>query len=205
MHPSPPRLLLLDFDGLLVHYSHSARLLHLARSCGVEPAKVAEAVFASGLESAHDSGRLDTAAYLRRMGEALGSKVDEGTWIAARVASCRVQPQVVELVRQLDDDVAVGILSNNGALLPEVVRQVLPALHARLHGRVLCSATLQARKPHPEAFAAALARCGTEAGHALFVDDLFVNVRGARAAGLHAETARDARTLRKVFKRYRLL
>jgi len=116
-----------------------------------------------------------------------------------------VQPQVVELVRQLDGDVAVGILSNNGALLPDVVRQVLPALHARLHGRVLCSATLQARKPHPEAFAAALARCGTEAGHALFVDDLFVNVRGARAAGLHAETARDARTLRKVFKRYRLL
>ncbi|WP_028917879.1 HAD-IA family hydrolase [Pseudoxanthomonas sp. J35] len=205
MHHPRPRLLLLDFDGLLVHYSHGARLLHLARSCGVEAAQVAEAVFASGLEAAHDSGSLDTASYLRRIGEALGSRLDEAPWIQARVASCRVQPQVVELVRQLDGQVAVGILSNNGGLLPEVVRQVLPTLHPRLHGRVLCSAALQARKPHPGIFAAALAHCGTEARHALFVDDLFVNVRGARAAGLHAETARDAQTLRKVFKRYGLL
>jgi len=36
----------------------------------------------------------------------------------------------------------------------------------------------------------------------LFVDDLFANVRGARAAGLHAETVRDGRGLGKVLKRY---
>jgi len=39
----------------------------------------------------------------------------------------------------------------------------------------------------------------------LFVDDLFVNVQGARAAGLHADTVVDARSMRTVIRRYGLL
>ena len=203
--PTPPRLLLLDFDGLLVHYSHAVRIATLAHHCEVEPEAVAQAIFGSGLEAAYDSGRIDTATYLREIGRALGRPLDEAGWITARVASCRPQPQVVELVRQLDPGLTIGILSNNGGLMPQVMQQVVPALFPRLEGKLLCSAMLGVRKPAPEIFAAALVHFGVEARYALFVDDLFVNVRGARAAGLHAETARDARTLRKVLKRYRLL
>lgn len=37
-----------------------------------------------------------------------------------------------------------------------------------------------------------------------FIDDTFANVQGARRAGLHADTARDARALRRVLVRYGL-
>lgn len=202
---TPPRLLLLDFDGLVADYSHAARIVALATHCNVEPAAVAQAIFGSGLEAAHDSGRIDAAGYLREITQALGSPLDEAGWIAARVAASRAKPQVVEMLGKLDPALVVGILSNNSALMLQAIRQIAPGLFPRLDGKVLCSAMLGVRKPAPEAFVAALAYFGVEARHALFVDDLFVNVRGARAAGLHAETARDARTLRKVLRRYRLL
>ncbi len=204
MHALPPRLLLLDFDGLLAGYSHPVRIAHLARSCDADPQQVAQAVFASGLETAYDSGLIDTGDYLDRIGQALHCRLDAETWIAARVASCRAQPPVVELVRRMAQRMPVGILSNNGALMAEAMPRIVPELFPLLHGRVLCSGMLGARKPTAEAFARALAHFDTAPGRTLFVDDLFANVRGARAAGLQAETAKDARSLRKVLKRYRL-
>jgi len=49
-----------------------------------------------------------------------------------------------------------------------------------------------------------MALLGARAGRTLFVDDLFTNVRGARQAGLRAETATDSRSIGKVLKRYAL-
>ena len=46
---------------------------------------------------------------------------------------------------------------------------------------------------------------GSEPARTLFVDHLFRNVQGARAAGLHADTAWHAQSLRRVLRRYQLL
>ncbi|MNU10027.1 hypothetical protein D3C72_2569480 [compost metagenome] len=53
-------------------------------------------------------------------------------------------------------------------------------------------------------FQQAMDRLGARAERTLFIDDLFVNVRGARQARLHAETATDSRSFGKVLKRYGL-
>ncbi|WP_321169841.1 HAD-IA family hydrolase, partial [Stenotrophomonas sp. SG1] len=71
-----------------------------------------------------------------------------------------------------------------------------------LQGRVFCSADFGLRKPAPAVFLRTLDALDVAPAHTLFVDDLFANVRGARAAGLHAETVRDGRGLGKVLKRY---
>lgn len=80
----------------------------------------------------------------------------------------------------------------------------MPTLFPALEGRVLCSGVLGVRKPQRAIFDHALTHFGTNAHETLFVDDLFVNVRGARAAGLHADTVVDARSMRKVLRRYAL-
>lgn len=97
---------------------------------------------------------------------------------------------------------AVAVLTNNGSLMVEAIARIVPALFPLLQGRVLCSGALGARKPDVQAYQRALAQLGATAARTLFVDDLFVNVRGARAAGLHADTVRDGRALRRVLKRY---
>ncbi|KLJ00525.1 HAD family hydrolase [Luteimonas sp. FCS-9] len=199
-----PSLVLFDFDGVLAHYTHAARLTELARVAGCTAARVDAALFASGLERAYDSGAIDTATYLQRLGAALGCTIDETAWIASRVAASRVDPAVLALVTSVAQRVPVGVLSNNGVLMAEAMRRIVAPLFPMLDGRVLCSGALRARKPERAIFDRALAHFAVEARQVLFLDNLFANVRGARAAGLQADTVHDARSLRRVLRRHGL-
>ena len=96
----------------------------------------------------------------------------------------------------------MAVLTNNGALMVQALPTLLPELFPALQGRVFCSADFGLRKPAPAVFLRTLDALGVAPSRTLFVDDLFANVRGARAAGLHAETVRDGRGLGKVLKRY---
>ncbi|MCO7487563.1 HAD-IA family hydrolase [Stenotrophomonas maltophilia] len=193
-------LLLLDVDGVLVQYQRAQRVLHLAQVLDVTPAAVQAALFDSGLEAAHDSGTLDGPAYLARLGALLGRPVDVTTWIAARQAASHPQHAVLQRLQVLQ--LPLAVLTNNGALMVQALPILLPELFPALQGRVFCSADFGLRKPAPEVFLRTLEALGVAPSRTLFVDDLFANVRGARAAGLHAETVRDGRGLGKVLKRY---
>lgn len=195
MTVAKPSLVLFDFDGVLAGYAHDVRLARLARACGVDEARVAEVLFASGLEAEHDSGAIDADSYLRRLGEGLGTRVDAATWIAARVAAASLLPGVLPLVRAAARQARTGVLSNNGALLPDVVRALAPELFPAWDGCVLCSSALRARKPDPAIFGLALAHFGEAAGRTLFLDDKAENVEAARAAGLRAERVAGAASL----------
>ncbi|MFT4247545.1 MAG: hypothetical protein QM581_05830 [Pseudomonas sp.] len=198
-------LLLLDFDGVLAEYARPLRFAHLADSTGSTPERVAAALFDSGLETAYDGGELSTADYLRRLSEDLGAPVDEPTWIAARVAACSVDTRVQEMVQQVAARMPVAVLTNNGALMAGAVPLIVPALAEPLRGRVLCSGALGGRKPQAQVYERALARLGASAATTLFIDNLFVNVRGARAAGLHADTVSGAASMRRVLRRFGLV
>lgn len=200
-----PQLLLLDFDGVLAGYSRADRVAHLAAHCGCEAARVRQVLFESGLETAYDGGALATADYLQRLGHGLGARVSEADWIAARVAGNRGDAGVIESVLALAGRVEVGVLTNNGALMAQAIARIVPALFPLLHGRVLCSGTLGGRKPQAEVYRRALAHFDVDARHALFIDDLFVNVRGARAIGMRAETASGASALRRALARHGLM
>lgn len=193
-------LLLLDVDGVLVQYQRAQRVLHLAQALQVPTQAVRSALYDSGLEAAHDNGTLDGQAYLARLGALLGRPVDVPTWIAARQAASHPQQSVLQ--RLLALQLPMAVLTNNGALMVQALPTLLPELFPALQGRVFCSADFSLRKPASEVFLRTLEVLGVAPSHTLFVDDLFANVRGARAAGLHAETVRDGRGLGKVLKRY---
>jgi len=195
--------LLLDFDGVLVRYARHLRVRHLAASIGCSAAQVQTALFDSGLERAYDSG-MATDAYLQQLGDALQTTISIAQWQAARIAACAPQTGVVERVEQIAQTLPIGILTNNGALMAQTIPQLVPTLADALHGRILCSGALGGRKPDPAIFAKAVTLLGARAERTLFIDDLFVNVRGARLAGLQAETATDSRAFGKVMKRYAL-
>ena len=202
--PVPPDLVLLDFDGVIADYARPRRIAALAMACGAAPERMHRVLFEEGLEAAYDAGRLDTATYLARLSEAIGQPVDAASWIAARVAGTRVRPAVVEMIHSLSGHAGVAVLTNNGPLIEAVVRTIAPGLFPLLDGRVLASGMLGLRKPTAEAYRRALAVLDASPARTLFVDDLFVNVRGARACGLQADTVRDARSLRRLLQRHRL-
>ncbi len=199
-----PRLVLFDFDGVLAHYSHERRIAHLAQASGCGTQRVAEVLFESGLETEYDSGLIDTATYLRRLGEGLDCAIDEALWIASRVAGSRADEAVIAHALAVAAHTPVGVLTNNGALMAEAMRDIVASLFPLLEGRVLCSGALGVRKPEAAIFHHTLAHFDARPEQTLFVDDVFANVQGARAVGLHAETVKDARSLAGVLKRYGL-
>lgn len=195
--------LLLDVDGVLVRYARHLRVRHLAAACGCSAATVHAALFDSGLDREHDSG-LDSAVYLARLGQALGTPVSAAQWQAARIAASMPQAGVIERVQRIARHLPIAVLTNNGAMMADTIPRLLPTLADALRGRILCSGALGGRKPDPAVFLQATALLGLRPERTLFVDDLFTNVRGARVAGLQAETAADSRTFGKVMKRYGL-
>ncbi|MBB5734757.1 putative hydrolase of the HAD superfamily [Xanthomonas arboricola] len=204
MPSAAPSLLLLDFDGVLASYSRPRRLAALADAAGCTPERVQQILFEQGLERAYDAGMIETSAYLAQLSEGLGGVIDRAAWIDARVAACRAEPAIVAQVLAVSATTPVAVLTNNGPLMAEAIERIVSPLFPLLRDRVLCSGALGGRKPELPVYQRALAQLGATASRTLFVDDLFVNVRGARAAGLHADTVRDARGLRRVLKRYGL-
>ncbi|MGE8208806.1 MAG: HAD-IA family hydrolase [Stenotrophomonas rhizophila] len=196
--------LLLDFDGVLVRHARHLRVRHLAASTGCSVAQVQAALFDSGLEQQHDAG-LDSALYLQQVSAALGSTLSIAQWQAARIAASLPQAGVIERIEQVARRLPIAILTNNGAMMADTIPRILPTLATALHGRILCSGALGGRKPDPAVFVQAVELLGARAGRVLFIDDLFTNVRGARQAGLQAETAADSRSIGKVLKRYALV
>ena len=197
-------LLLLDVDGVLLDYQRSVRVRHIAHGLCVDSAQVQQVLFETGLETRYDSGMTDTAAYLRALSEGLQAEVSEALWIQARLAASRPRAEVVQRILALSESVRIGVLTNNGPLMAEVLRALLPTLCHRVGEGLLCSGALGGRKPDPALYLRALQRLRAAPSRTLFIDDLFTNVRGARLAGLQAETVRDGRGMGRVLKRYGL-
>lgn len=197
-------LLLLDVDGVPLDYQRSVRVRHIAHGLCVDNAQVQQVLFETGLETRYDSGMTDTAAYLRALSEGLQAEVSEALWIQARLAASRPRAEVVQRILALSESVRIGVLTNNGPLMAEVLRALLPTLCHRMGEGLLCSGALGGRKPDPALYLRALQRLQAAPSRTLFIDDLFTNVRGARLAGLQAETVRDGRGVGRVLKRYGL-
>ena len=196
------RQVLFDFDEVLARYRHEERIAHLAAFAGCGHERVREVLFTSGLETEYDGGAIDTAGYLGRLGDGIGKAVDEERWIASRLAGSAADAAVLAQVAALDPGLVLGVLTNNGVLMAQAIPRIVAPVYPRFEGRVLCSGALRMRKPDPAIFAQALDLLGWDAADTLFLDDSFANVQAARKTGLQADTVVDARSLRRVLKRF---
>ncbi|WP_066097004.1 HAD family hydrolase [Xanthomonas massiliensis] len=200
-------LVLFDFDGVLARYERGRRVARLAAALEREPAAVCRALFDSGLEDRYDAGQVATADYLAELGTRLGhAPLDAALWLAARREATATDPAALALAaRVAATGRQVAVLTNNGPLLAPLAGELLAPALPGMEERVLCSGALGLRKPDPRAYLEALRRLGAAPHRTLFVDDVFANVRGARQAGLHADSVRDARALGRLLRRYRVL
>jgi len=197
MQPAP-HALLLDFDGLLADYDHRCHLQGLAMAAGCNAAQIEQRLRGEGLELAHARGELDGPALLHELNTRLGSQLQEHHWIEARSAASRLRADVMAVLRSLRAEIRVAVLTNNGTLSVAAIKAQLPGMD------VLGSACLGVRKPDPRCYLTAVERIGSTPSRTLFIDHLFRNVRGAREAGLQADTAFHAQSLQRVLRRYRV-
>jgi HAD superfamily hydrolase (TIGR01509 family) len=191
--------LLLDFDGVLADFHHPTMVAHLASQLDIAPSAITAA-----LRSAAGTPSAAAAFPWQWLSAELQVALDQQQWQQARMAATSLRRDCRLLLQQVPATCALAILSNNPQALAAPIADAL-ALRGLDASRVLTSAALGLRKPDPACFGRALELLDGRADSTLFIDNLFTNVRGARAAGLMADTAHHTQSLRKVLRRFQLL
>jgi HAD superfamily hydrolase (TIGR01509 family) len=193
---SAPRALLLDFAGVLADFDRDGRTARLASAAGLTPDEVDAHLYDSGLVPAADGGEVTAEEFRTELRERLGLPDDETAerlWASAFTPD----PAALAVLVELDPGLPRGVLSNNDALLAQVLPRLLPEVFAGMDPIAFAGA-LGAAKPDAEAYLRAVAPWGVDPADVLFVDDSVANVDGARAAGLQAEQAAGAEELAAV-------
>lgn len=115
---------------------------------------------------------------------ALGHRVD-GTAVLACLAG-ELRPRMVRAVRRCSEQLSTALLTNNIVTGSEhwssggSFADLLP-----LFDVVVESSVVGCRKPELRFYELALERLGVSAGESVFLDDLGINLKPARAMGMH--------------------
>ncbi len=177
-------LIIFDMDGVLCHYDFDRRLAILSDVTVQEAGKIDAAIFRSGFDDQGDRGLLSSDDYLQQFGERLGAPVSRAEWLRARRESMSPDHEVLNLVRRLQEQVGVAMLTNNGPVLQEGFAEVFPEAAALFGDRAFFSSQLRSTKEVPEIFRLLLARLGVDPAATLFIDDTASYITAARVAGL---------------------
>jgi len=112
----------------------------------------------------------------------LGLRVDARAVVGALAGE--VRPAMVAAVRHCSERFTTACLTNNFVVAEEEVRADIAEVLA-LFDAVFESSKLGVRKPDPEFYRLACAALGVDPGEVVFLDDLGINLKPARAMGMH--------------------
>lgn len=99
--------------------------------------------------------------------------------------SGELRPAMVEAVRRCSERLVTGLLTNNFVIGEgHVDRETEMGDVLGLFDDIIESSRVGVRKPDPEFYAIACERLGIEPAEAVFLDDLGVNLKPARALGM---------------------
>jgi putative hydrolase of the HAD superfamily len=132
---------------------------------------------------------LDTFAMLwSDEARALGHEVD-GRSVLERLAG-QIRPEMVAAIRTCRATYKTACLTNNFGSAEAEVSAEIAAVY-ELFDAVLESRTLGVRKPDPRFYELACSALGVKPDECVFLDDLGVNLKPARALGMHTIKVKD--------------
>lgn len=188
--------LLLDLAGVLATFDPDSRLRRLGHLAGLAPAVVHDRLWGSGLVAAADRGELTAVGVRDAVRDRLELGCSDAELDAAWASAFTVDARVLAVVADSGvDPERTGILTNNDALLADVLPSVLPEVFARARGGSFFAGAIGAAKPDPAAWQAVLDTWAVEAADVCFVDDSAGHVRAAAELGFDAVLFNSADSL----------
>jgi putative hydrolase of the HAD superfamily len=118
----------------------------------------------------------------------LGHEVD-GRLVLERLGG-EIRPQMVAAINSCRADYKTVCLTNNFGSAQSIVSEEVAAVYA-LFDAVLESRVLGIRKPDPRFYELACAAVGVEPEESVFLDDLGINLKPARALGMRTIKVTD--------------
>ncbi len=181
-----PKFIYFDLGNVLVNFSTDRMLRQMGEAAGVEPMKIRDVVFGSGLQRQLETGRITAGRFYETFCEATGAKADYDALVSACNDIFELNLSMLPVVAVLRQaGYRLGILSNTCRHHWEHCRKRFRIIDNEFSTYAL-SYRIGAMKPSGDIFHAAAELAGVEPGEIFFADDIAEHVAGARAAGLDA-------------------
>lgn len=148
---------------------------------------------------------IDDVAYLRATSDLLGCEVSIADWLLARRESMSPNIEVLTLAALVSETCKIAVLTNNPRLVSDNIAYLCPPVADLFGKNVFASALFKAAKPSSRTFLKCIDLLGVTPSESLFVDDLEVNVAGARNARLLGHVFTEHTTLAKELRKHGLL
>lgn len=176
---------LFDLGGVLVDVDLPALKAALAQVYMTTVERIDEAVFASGLKAAHDSGDLHPSEFHRQISKVLGRpEVQEIRFVAAWCGCFAERTAATDLLPGLAERAWVYIASNTDPLHAGYIRDVYA--WTEVFSDAWLSFEAGVCKPDPRFFEGLLEGFGLEASRTAYFDDRADNVAAAQALGIRS-------------------
>ena len=197
----PIEAFIFDMDDVLCTYDVGRRVSALATLSGRPEGEIRQAIWESDFLDRADRGEFSAEAYLEEFGRLLGKTLSRVQWVEARRLSMTPDLPMLDLVRSLGQSHRLALLTNNDRLLSETIDDLFPELRPLFGSHLYVSADLALAKPDPEIFRMVCHRVGTDTESSFFIDDLAVNVAGAKEAGLQGHVFKGVTGFLEVLER----
>jgi epoxide hydrolase-like predicted phosphatase len=191
---APIKAIISDFGGVLTTPLLES-FISLQDEIGVSPEHFGTALRTLTEEAgenplyAMERGEMSEEAFLAELGRGLEPLLDHTPHLhrfrELFIGGLQANTETIELMRGLKaGGLRMAMLTNNVREWEEMWRAMLPV--DEIFEIVVDSAFVGCRKPEPRIYEITLERLGLPAEACLFIDDILVNVEGARELGLNA-------------------
>ena len=196
-------LFVFDMDDVLYDYDWRVRMTGLTELTGFDVAELRRRWWHDEGEWAAEAGRFAGAdEYHAAFTDALGLPISVADWIANRRSAMTAWPESLAAVERAAQLGSVSLLTNNGPLVEEHLAELAPELVPLFGDELHTSSFYGARKPDPTVFENMLSHYGVAADQVFFVDDMQINVDGARSVGIEAHRFTDPGSLTAAIERF---
>jgi putative hydrolase of the HAD superfamily len=189
-----------DFGNVVGFFDYTRTTNRLASQTDLSADEMYRRVYSSDLEFAYDSGKITTGDFLGRIRLLCELRCPEEEIASAWADIFRTNEEVISLLPFLKERYRLILASNTNELHSRQFTQQFKAALANFDAMVFSHA-VGVRNPDPGFFEQCRKLAGFPAEECLFIDDLPVNVAGARNCGWQGIVYRGAADLRKELER----
>jgi putative hydrolase of the HAD superfamily len=179
------RAILLDLGKVIVPFDFSVGYRSIESRIGLSPEAIRERIRSTGLVPRFETGLIEPHDFVQQLCQALQLDITYNDfcdiWSSIFSRNTLISE---EFIASLASRYPLILVSNTNHIHFEMIRQNYPLL--RHFKQWVLSYKVQAMKPSPLIYHAAVAAAGCEASECFFTDDIAEYVEGARQCGIDA-------------------
>ena len=180
------RAIIFDMGGVIILTCDDSARVALARQLGIPTEELIKAVFLSESAIRSEEGEIGKNDHWKNVLRSFGKDSVKNVipYYEAFFAGDCIDKELMEFIHSLKKKYKIGFLSNAFKGAREWVEGHFHFLDA--FDLTIFSYEVKLRKPDPKIYRFVCDRLDVRPEEAIFIDDMTVNVEGARLAGLHA-------------------